>query len=65
MGWLEPANAGPYVNYYLRYRQETYVSWFDGPQDVTVNFANITGLAARGRRLFAEPACSGSLAMSD
>ena len=46
MGWLEPANAGPYVNYYLRYRQETYVSWFDGPQDVTVNFANITGLEA-------------------
>ena len=25
----------------------------------------LSGLTARGRRLFAEPACSGSLAMSD
>ncbi len=46
MGWLAPALAGPYVKYYLRYRQETHVRWTNGPQDVTTNFANITGLRA-------------------
>ena len=44
VGWLEPANAGPFVKYYLRYREVTYGPWSNGPQDVTINFANITGL---------------------
>ena len=44
VGWLEPASAGPFVKYYLRYRQETHVRWTDGPQNITTNFANITSL---------------------
>ena len=44
IGWLEPASAGPFVKYYLRYRQETHVRWTDGPQNITTNFANITSL---------------------
>ena len=46
VGWLEPANAGPFVKYYLRYREVTYQPWSTGPQDVTISFANITGLRA-------------------
>ena len=44
VGWLEPASAGPFVKYYLRYHQETHVRWTDGPQNITTNFANITSL---------------------
>ena len=52
VGWLEPANAGPFVKYHLRYR--TYREregggvgfWDDGPQDITIKFATITGLDA-------------------
>ena len=33
--------------------------------DAVGNLISITVLTARGRSLFAEPACSGSLAMSD
>ena len=47
VGWLEPANAGPFVKYYLRYRKVTDQTWTTGPQDVTISFANITtGLRA-------------------
>ena len=47
VGWLEPANAGPFVKYYLRYRKVTDQDWSTGPQDVTISFANITtGLRA-------------------
>ena len=46
VGWLEPAHAGPSVKYYLRYREVTYEPWSNGPQDVTITFANITGLRA-------------------
>ena len=47
VGWLEPANAGPFVKYYLRYRKATDQAWTTGPQDVTISFANITtGLRA-------------------
>ena len=45
VGWLEPANAGPNVNYDLRY-QRNEGAWTNGPQDVTAKFANITGLSA-------------------
>ena len=47
VGWLEPANAGPFVKYDLRYRKVTDQTWTTGPQDVTISFANITtGLRA-------------------
>ena len=45
VGWLEPANAGPDVNYDLRY-QGNGEDWTTGPQNVTAKFANITGLSA-------------------
>ena len=50
VGWLEPANAGPYVRYYLRYRYyrpETgrTGSWSDGPQNVTIKFSTIGNLS--------------------
>ena len=44
VGWLEPALAGHFVKYYLRYRQEIYVPWTDGPQNITSTFGKITGL---------------------
>ena len=44
VGWPEPALAGPFVKYYLRYRREGQLPWTDGPQDVTITFGNITGL---------------------
>ena len=44
VGWLKPALAGPFVNYYLRYRRERSNIWTDGPQDVTTTFARITRL---------------------
>ena len=44
VGWLEPALAGHFVKYYLRYRQEGYVPWTDGPQNITSTFGKITGL---------------------
>ncbi len=50
VGWLEPANAGPFVKYYLRHREVTYQPWSTGPQDVTISFANIT-TNLRGIRL--------------
>ena len=47
VGWLKPANAGPFVKYDLRYRKVTDQTWTTGPQDVTISFANITtGLRA-------------------
>ena len=46
VGWLEPALAGHFVKYYLRYRQEIYVPWTDGPQNITSTFGKITGLRA-------------------
>ena len=46
VGWLEPALAGPFVKYYLHYRQETHVDWTEEPQNITITFANITGLSA-------------------
>ena len=46
VGWLEPANAGPFVKYDLRYRKVTDHAWTTGPGDVTAKFANITGLSA-------------------
>ena len=46
VGWLEPALAGPFVKYDLRYRRFVYVDWSDGPQDITTTFANIKGLLA-------------------
>ena len=45
VGWLEPANAGPDVNYDLRY-QGNGEDWTTGPQNVTAKFANVTGLSA-------------------
>ena len=49
VGWLEPANAGPDVNYYLRYRfyrPETGAtgSWFPGHQNVAIKFSTIGNL---------------------
>ena len=52
VGWLEPANAEPFVKYHLRYR--TYRErgggaigfWDNGPQDINIKFATITGLDA-------------------
>ena len=44
VGWLEPALAGHFVKYYLRYRQEIYVPWTDRPQNITSTFGKITGL---------------------
>ena len=41
VGWLEPALAGHFVKYYLRYRQEIYVPWTDGPQNITSTFGKI------------------------
>ena len=43
MGWLEPANAGPDVNYDLRY-QRNEGAWTDGPQNITSTFGKITEL---------------------
>ena len=48
MGWLTPALAGPHVKYHLRHRRRLNASlwapWTNGPQNITINFANITGL---------------------
>ena len=44
MGWLEPANAGPNVNYDLQYQRNEGGSWTNGPQNITAKFANITDL---------------------
>ena len=51
VGWLEPAHAGPSVKYYLRYREVTYEPWSNGPQDVTITFANITTGLRAGAKL--------------
>ena len=48
VGWLKPALAGPNVKYYLRHRRKLndtlWAPWWNGPQNVTINFATITGL---------------------
>ena len=48
VGWLTPALAGPHVKYHLRHRRRLNASlwapWTNGPQNITINFANITDL---------------------
>ena len=48
VSWTAPANEGkpPITSYDLRYRVGSSGSWTDGPQDVTVTTAAISGLTA-------------------
>ena len=46
MGWLTPASAGPFVNYYIRYHEQGQVIWITGSHNFTTNFARISGLTA-------------------
>ena len=44
VGWVEPANTGPWVTYNLRHSRTSSGPWINGPQNVTVTFANIENL---------------------
>ena len=50
VGWLEPANAGPFVRYDLEYstacaeEEEVCASFIRGPQNITTTFATIGNL---------------------
>ena len=46
VGWLTPASAGPFVNYYIRYHEQGQVIWITGSHNFTTNFARISGLTA-------------------
>ena len=50
VGWVEPANAGPFIEYDLAYtacaEEEELCAAFDtGPQNITTTFSTIEGLA--------------------